>query len=84
MEASKQTHVIVMTTAPGYWGKGETVEEALAKAEWIRAKDKVRVVKCGPEARITEMGSIEYDKDVGYSIVGEGVVMRGGKKVALS
>lgn len=84
MKSTKQTHIIVMTTAPGYWGMGETIKEALEKAEWIRARDKVRVVKCGPEARITEMGDIEYDKDVGYSIVGEGVVMKGGKKVALS
>lgn len=54
------SHIIVMTTAPGYWGKGKTVEEAIKAAKWIAGGDRVRVIKVDEKAFVNEMGELEY------------------------
>ena len=73
------THVIVMTLSPGYWGKGETVKEAVRKSEWIERGDRVRVVDCGPTARIDELGGIVRKQGEPYRTRGKGTVIRGGE-----
>ena len=67
-------HIIVMTTSPGYWGKGKTMGEAIKNAEWINGGDEVVVIICGEEAYVDEMGGICYDGEVGYYTVGKGTV----------
>lgn len=54
------THVIVMTVGPGYWGKGETVQEAIKNSQWIGWGDKVRVIKVDEKATVDEMGGLRF------------------------
>lgn len=50
--AAPLTHVIVMTTRPGYWGKGKSIEEAIKNAKWLSTGEKVRVIEVDAEAYI--------------------------------
>lgn len=72
----EQDHIIVMTTSPGYWGKGKSITEAIKNSEWINGGDKVMVLTCGEEAYINEMGQVTFHPDVGFTNLGTGVVSK--------
>lgn len=58
--------VIVATKAPGYWGIGKTITEALHNAQFIRPGDSVRVIECGPDAFIDEQGKFHAGESTPY------------------
>lgn len=41
------THVLVRSVSgAGYWGRGETVAEAISNAKWLGSQDEVYIMGC--------------------------------------
>jgi len=72
------THYIVMSVAPGYWGKAETIEQAIKNAQWLNAGDRVRLIKTDADAYVSEMGELCYNS---REHLGVGKVSRNRKDV---
>lgn len=75
--SDEQDYMLVMTTRPGYWGRGSTVAEAIKNAKWINGGDQVRVIRCTPEAYVDELGWVFGIKEV----LGIGTVARNKRSV---
>lgn len=44
-------HVLVRSASgAGYWGRGETVKEAISNAKWLGSQDSVYIMACTPNA----------------------------------
>jgi hypothetical protein len=50
----------VATSLPGYWGKGHTLEEALAKAKYIKGTEHYKVFLVHPDTVMDDMGGFRY------------------------
>lgn len=74
--APELTHYIVMDTRPGYWGKGKTIADAIKNAKYLREGTRVRIIACDENAKITDMGGLEYDNRY---IIGIGNLSRGNR-----
>lgn len=63
MSAEEKVLVII----PYYWGKGDTVEEAVKEIEKVGGhyrKSESAHYLVGPDAFVNDMGSIIYDPDI--------------------
>jgi hypothetical protein len=73
------THFIVMSMAPGYWGRGDTIRDAIRKAKYLTRGTPVRVIKVDAEAYVDELGMLCYHA---RKVIGIGHISYDGKGVA--
>ena len=65
------THYLIMTTSyPGYWGRGETLADAIKAARYIKPGAEVQVFRCVADADVDGMGRV-YGVDLSTHQVGK-------------
>ena len=67
-------NVVVATSYPGFWGKGVTVNEAVAHSEFIKNGDTVLFIRCNDDFLINEFGDFVCSTD--YCVAGIGTIRK--------
>lgn len=52
--------VLVVTLSPGYWGKGDTLAEALEKAKYIKGTEQYAAYLVHPDTIVDGMGGFRF------------------------
>lgn len=72
---SELTYTLVL--ARGYWGRGETLEQAVEAAEWIYPGTRVVTYKAHPKTHVNEMGFITFPAGHEPEKTAEGILVKG-------
>jgi len=54
----KTKWVVVGLGFAGYWGAGDTVNEALHNAQWLKTKNTVALYLCSEDAQVLDDGTV--------------------------
>lgn len=71
VDGDKYPQFLVATQSyPGYWGRGDSLEEAVKAAQWIKSTDTVTLVRCTREASVSFCGQYMYGVDMTSAFTG--------------